>query len=139
VSRPADEALQVIAEIRQELPGRAVVVLDDRVDGLVYDLLQAGVGGYAAKTGSFEELRAVLRAVAAGRPALAVPAVTRLVRVIQERPSAPAGPAEPPHLDGLSRREDEVLRLLADGRSNRAISQDLGLAESTVLVSAASV
>jgi DNA-binding NarL/FixJ family response regulator len=97
----------------------------------VFEGLRAGARGYLLKAVSGEELADAIRTVAAGG-ALIDPSVTRKVvaefaRLGQTRRSGSAKLAEP-----LSGREEEVLRLLADGYSNREIAGRLFLAEGTV-------
>lgn len=83
--------------------------------------VEAGARGYVLKAGPPEELFRAVRAAAAGGMALAPEAAAGVVGHAVERP----GPV-------LSEREIEVVRLLAEGHSNRAIAGALFLAEATV-------
>jgi DNA-binding NarL/FixJ family response regulator len=75
-----------------------------------------------------EQLLAAIRTVAAG-DALLSPSVTR--RVIQQFTKLPSRTA-PPELDELTPREQDVLRLLAQGLSNAEIGAQLYIGETTV-------
>ncbi|MFF2123959.1 response regulator [Streptomyces olivochromogenes] len=103
------------------VPGVAVVMLTSyagRAD--VVRALEAGARGYVLKAGPPEELFQAVRTAAAGSMGLAAEIVGELV-----------GQVVDPEQD-LSHREIEVVRLLAEGRSNRAIAEALYLSEATV-------
>lgn len=112
----------------------AVIVITtfDR-DDYLFAALQAGASGFLLKNAGAEELVAAVRVVAAGE-ALLAPEVTR--RVIERFAAASAPPApEPQPLPAaalLTERETDVLRLLAQARSNAEIAQQLYIGEATV-------
>jgi DNA-binding NarL/FixJ family response regulator len=101
----------------------------------VYEALRAGASGFLLKDTPAEQLAEGVRVIAQG-DALLAPSVTR--RLLDEfaRPAAvtaePAAPAPPPGMDELTARELEVFRLLARGRSNAEIAQELVVSETTV-------
>ncbi|MFF5225541.1 response regulator [Dactylosporangium sp. NPDC000521] len=95
------------------------------LDEYVFGALRAGAAGFLLKDAEATDLLAAVRAVARGDGVMA-PAVTR--RVI----ATFAGPPVPPvDLSGLTDRERDVLRCLADGLSNAEIATRLGIAEAT--------
>lgn len=105
-------------------PGSRVVILTTyESDDAILRAIGAGASGYLLKAAPEAELLAGIRAVAAGEVALA-PSVSRVLvrRAAQPAPVAPV----------LSLRETEVLRLVGDGLSNRAIGERLHLGEATV-------
>ena len=102
---------------------RVVILTTYESDDAILSAIEAGASGYLLKAAPEAELIAGVRAVAAGEVALA-PGVAALL-VKRAAAPAPAGPA-------LSARELEVLRLVAQGLSNRAIGEKLFLGEATV-------
>ncbi|WEK12931.1 MAG: response regulator transcription factor [Candidatus Microbacterium phytovorans] len=109
-----------------------IVTTFDR-DDYLFQALAAGASGFLLKNAGPEELIAAVRVAAAG-DALLAPAVTR--RVIERfaagaTPPEPAAAPAPPPVD-LTEREAEVLRLLAQARSNAEIAQELYIGEATV-------
>jgi DNA-binding NarL/FixJ family response regulator len=115
------------------LPARVLVLTTFRHDEYVWGALRAGASGFLLKRASPERLVEAVHTVAAGETLLD-PAVTRdLVEHFVLRPEAPqATSAEERHrLAGLTQREIQVLRLVAEGLSNEEIADLLVIAEST--------
>ncbi|MEV4897597.1 response regulator transcription factor, partial [Nonomuraea sp. NPDC055795] len=95
-----------------------------------YAALRAGAGGFLLKDAPPADLISAVRVVAAGE-ALLAPSVTR--RLIAEFASRqPIDEREALRLNALTPRELDVLRLIADGRSNADIARALTIAEETV-------
>ena len=111
-------------------PARVIVLTTFDLDEHVQAALRAGASGFLLKDGPAEEMLTAVRVVAAGESLLS-PSVTR--RVIAELVSRPE-PSErrPPALGELTPREEEVLRLLARGRSNAEIADELVVSHETV-------
>jgi len=109
---------------------RVLVLTTFDLDEYVYDALQAGASGFLLKDAPPETLFEAVRVVAAG-DALLAPTVTR--RLIAEfarlRPPQRTHPEE---LDALTRRELEILSLIAAGLSNNEIARRLVLSNDTV-------
>jgi DNA-binding NarL/FixJ family response regulator len=109
---------------------RVLVLTTFDLDEYVYDALRAGAGGFMLKDEPPDHLVAGIRTVAAG-DALLAPAVTR--RLIEEFIRRPAvHPFDGSRLAELTPREREILELLARGRSNDEIAQQLYLSRATV-------
>jgi DNA-binding NarL/FixJ family response regulator len=117
---------------------RRILAADDRarililttfdLDEYVYEGLRAGASGFVLKDDPPEQLLAAIRTVAAG-DALLSPAVTK--RVIKQFTRIPR-PAPPKEFDELTGREQEILRLIANGLSNAEIGLRLYISETTV-------
>jgi DNA-binding NarL/FixJ family response regulator len=123
----------ILMDVR--MPGtdgpRVIILTTFDLDEYVYDALCAGASGFLLKDVTAERLFDAVRVVAAGE-ALLAPAVTR--RLIGEfarlRPAT--APAPTAAVAGLTPRETEVLRLLAEGLSNPEIAGRLVITEETV-------
>ncbi|MBJ6644714.1 response regulator [Streptomyces griseoincarnatus] len=99
------------------------------MDEYVYPALQAGASGFMLKDASPDDLVAGIRVIATGEGVLA-PSVTRRVIANFSHRDAAARPA--PRLVGLTRREQEVLALVAKGLSNAEIADHLVISLPTV-------
>ena len=109
--------------IRRELPDIEVVALTSVLeDASIADAVRAGAIGYLLKDTEAQELRRVIKAAAAGQVQLSPQVTARLLREM-------VMPAKSPT---LTEREINVLRLLAQGKSNKDIAQALSISEQTV-------
>lgn len=118
------EGPEVIAALRQQQPGVRVVALssfDDRA--LVERALQAGAVSYILKNVSALDLIQTVRRAHQGKTTLAPEAAQALVEQLQH--------PEPAQLE-LTKREWAVLRLMAHGRSNGEIGEQLHISAATV-------
>ena len=121
---PVMDGITAIAAIRREVPDTEVVALTSVLeDNAVIDAMRAGAIGYLLKDTDAHELRRAIKAAAAGQVQLSPQAASRLLREVR----TPEKAEEP-----LTSRETEVLRLLAQGKSNKEISGALTIAEQTV-------
>lgn len=108
---------------------RVIMLTTFDLDEYVYDALRAGASGFLLKDGTAERLFDAVRVVAVGE-ALLAPAVTRRLIgefVTQRRANEPCLT-----LQSLTRRETEVLQLIAEGLSNAEIANRLVITEETV-------
>ncbi|WP_406722535.1 response regulator transcription factor [Streptomyces althioticus] len=99
------------------------------MDEYVYPALQAGASGFMLKDASPDDLVTGIRVIATGEGVLA-PSVTRRVIANFSHQDTAARPA--PRLVGLTRREQEVLVLIAKGLSNAEIADHLVISLPTV-------
>jgi len=134
---PVMDGTAATRAIREQAPAVRVLVLTTYADDAsLLPALQAGALGYLTKDASAEDIEAAIRAVHEGRTHLDPAVQQRLVELATVGAGADAGsgagapPAE--GLDDLTPREVEVLRLIAAGRNNAEIADDLVLSAATV-------
>ena len=121
---PVMDGIAATAAIRRGTPDAEVVALTSVLEDLsVIDAMRAGAIGYLLKDTDSDELRRTIKAAAAGEVRLSPQVAIRLLREVR----SPEKLAEE-----LTERETEVLRLLAQGLSNKDISRTLNIAEQTV-------
>jgi DNA-binding NarL/FixJ family response regulator len=129
LNMPRCDGVEATRQIRAGHPQIQVVVLttysdDDSIIGA----LQAGALGYLTKDATRAEIGRAVLAAAAGQAVLD-PAVQQ--RLLSAAARAPV--AQPDHdPDELTPRESDVLRLIAEGKSNREIARALYVSEATV-------
>jgi DNA-binding NarL/FixJ family response regulator len=136
VRMPVLDGVAATQRLRQRWPESKIIILttfDD--DTYVFEGLRAGALGYLLKDVSAQELAQAIRTVNAGG-ALIEPSIARKVLAEFTRQALPGSPEtgkEPAsEIDALSGRELEILRLVAQGLTNRQIAERLYLAEGTV-------
>ena len=127
VSMPGWDGLQATRALGETCPEVRVLALTRHADyGYLSEMLRAGAKGYVLKQSSSSDLLAALRAVAAGFNYLD-PAVTARVMDAYTGARLKGETAE-----SISEREEEVLRLIALGHSNKEVAARLSLSVKTV-------
>jgi DNA-binding NarL/FixJ family response regulator len=129
IRMPLCDGIEAIPRILQASPHTHVVLLTtfDMPD-LVIEGMRAGASGFLLKDASPEQLCASVRTVAQGQVLLHGQSAAMLLAGL-----APPPAPEPPAQDfGLTDREQEVLRLIAQGLSNTEIAQKLVVNETTI-------
>ena len=128
---PIPDGIRATEAVIASCPNTSVVVLTMYwEDEYASQLVRAGARGYLLKSARSEDvLRAVRLAASGGSgvdPSLAPVLLREYDRMRRHTPEGRGG------VEPLTRREVSLLRLLADGRGNRQIAAEMGLAESTV-------
>jgi DNA-binding NarL/FixJ family response regulator len=128
ISMPKLSGLEALRRMRNEAPEIQVVMLTvSEQDGDLLAAVQAGAKGYIHKSLSAQEFLDLIGGLERGEAALSRKTAARLMAGLGTKPAR-----EENILPDLTRREIELLRLVADGLSNKAIAQTLSVSENTV-------
>jgi len=129
ISMPGVNGLEATKKLKELCPDVRVLALTRHSDdGFLNQMLAAGASGYALKLRSGEDLMRAVRTVAAGETYIDPAIAGRLISTAG-RATKKTGPA--PRAD-LSEREEEVLRMIAWGHSNKEIASRLNLSVKTI-------
>jgi DNA-binding NarL/FixJ family response regulator len=135
VRMPVLDGLAATERILDVPPGatapKVLILTTFDLDDYVFGALRAGASGFVLKDAPSAELVHAVRVVASGE-ALLAPSVTRKLIADYTRRGRPDNRRHSAALGSLTPRETDVLRLIADGRSNQEIAENLVLAEQTV-------
>jgi DNA-binding NarL/FixJ family response regulator len=128
INMPEMDGVEAARRITAELRGTGVIILTMyRRDNYVFEAIKAGASGYLLKEVELEDLLAAIRAVARGE-AVIDPAIASRVLAEFRQPEFTKKPAE----SVLSERDEDILRLVAQGLSNQEIAERLFISEKTV-------
>jgi DNA-binding NarL/FixJ family response regulator len=128
VNMPGLGGLEAALVLRRECPDTRVLFLSQHEDReYVARALQAGAAGYVLKKAAGAELVSAIRAVHTGGLVLD-PAVARAAMEPERNEDAGAS-----DYDRLTDREKQVLRLVAEGRANKEVAEELGISVKTAM------
>jgi DNA-binding NarL/FixJ family response regulator len=127
LTMPGSNGVEAITRVRRQAPATRVLVLSmHAAPEYVRPALRAGAHGYVVKGSGLDDLVSAVRAIAAGQRFLDAKAG----QVVLTDDLSPG--ALPDDLDRITPREREVLQLVAEGHTNREISERLGISPKTV-------
>jgi NarL family two-component system response regulator LiaR len=124
---PKMDGIQATQEITTNLPGVCVLVLTSfAADEQVFPAIKAGALGYLLKDSGPQELVQAIRQVSRGEPCLDASVARKVLEELSHPAQKPLTP------DPLTPRELDILRLIAQGHSNKEIAGKLVISEETV-------
>jgi two-component system response regulator NreC len=129
IAMPGTNGLEATRQIKARFPDMHVLVLTmHRSDEYFFEMLKAGASGYVLKGAETNELIGAIRAVARGEVFLYPTMAKQLLQDYLSRLKEPESSGQP----ALTPREKEILRLMAEGYSNKEIAERLVVSPSTV-------
>jgi DNA-binding NarL/FixJ family response regulator len=130
IAMPGLGGLEATIEIRRRVPRARIIVLSQYGDPeYVRRFLKAGVSGYILKKAAGADLVSGIRAVVRGGLVLD----PEIARDALQETGAPAGADAPDAYETLTDREKQVLKLVAEGRSNKEVAELLGISVKTAM------
>ncbi|GGH92756.1 two-component system response regulator NarL [Pseudomonas fluvialis] len=131
LNMPGMDGLETLQRLREaKVDARIILFTVSDDQSHVLEALRQGADGYLLKDMDPEQLVEQVRAAANGKLALTPELTLILAQAIRERPSNASQNANA----SLTKREKDVLRLIAKGLSNKMIARKLGITEGTVKV-----
>jgi len=130
---PGTSGLGLLRELAPRLPSTKIVMLtisDDRRD--LMDAVRSGAAGYLTKDLSPDALQRAVRGIRSGDLAMSRAMAAEVIQHLATATNRPSGTDASGGLPAVSPREKEVLTLLADGLTDREISDRLGISPRTV-------
>ena len=129
ISMPKGGGIGALGQIMQmETPPLVAMLTASEDEGDLMQALKLGALGYVLKGVGATELVELVRELAAGRSYVSPGLAGRLLLAMRGKGAA----AEPNPLADLSRREEDILKLVAQGRSNKEVGRELNIQEKTV-------
>ena len=126
VRLPEISGIELCYHIQHETPETQVLILTSYLDGnLVRECIHAGAQGYVLKDTASTDLRRSIRSIAAGESPMDPRAARIMIHWLRDGPDANTP-------DHFTLREIEILRLIAEGLTNREIAERLCLSENTI-------
>ena len=130
ITMPGMNGLEATRQIKALKPGVKVLILTmHEGNQYISEFLRSGASGYVLKDTAAQELVGAIRAVNQG-DAFLYPSIARML--LEEYLQKVQSGEERGSYDGLTDREREVLRMVAEGKTNKEIADDLSLSVRTV-------
>jgi DNA-binding NarL/FixJ family response regulator len=137
IKMPNINGIQATRQIVAARPQTQIIILTTYdTDDWVFDGIRAGAIGYLLKDTPSQDLAAAVRGAMRGEsqidPAVARKVLREFQHLTRDRAPKPKQTFDEPELEHLTDREEDVLKLLASGLSNKDIASQLSLSEGTV-------
>ena len=135
IHMPRLDGIAATLRIVKDCPDAQVIILTSfDTDDLIFDAICAGAQAYLLKDVDEAEIRATIRSVSRGHSRLTPNVARKLLdefRRVRRPPRPIDGESDLP-IEALTERESEILQLIVEGKGNKEIAGDIGLAQGTV-------
>lgn len=129
ITMPVMDGVTATRRIRDLLPDTGILILTVHADDYnVFRGIRAGARGYLLKDCTPEDLARAIRSVSAGDTILSPDIARKMLSIFEDLGDGGGSEAAPP----LTGRELQVIKALAQGKSNKQIARTLGISEKTV-------
>ncbi len=129
IHMPGTDGVEATRQLLKTRPEQAVIILTMfREDEHIYHAINVGARGYVLKDADSVDVTRAIRSVAAGGSVLDATMTAKVFQQFKQMSQL----AEKHNPEGLTERELEILALIANGASNRAIGEKLFLSEKTI-------
>jgi DNA-binding NarL/FixJ family response regulator len=135
IQMPRLNGIAATVRIVKDCPEAQVIMLTSfDTDVLIFDAICAGAQAYLLKDADEAEIRATIRAVSRGHSRLTPHVARKLLDEFRRvrRPPRPLDDDPDLSVEALTERENEILHLIVEGKGNKEIAGDIGLAQGTV-------
>jgi NarL family two-component system response regulator LiaR len=140
ITLPGMSGVELVRELGVRLPATKIVMLTaSSADRDLIDAIRFGAVGYLTKDMAPEELARAIRSADSGDLAMSTRMAARVIRQLADGARRGVAPSDDPGLEELTEREREVLRLLAEGLTDREIAGALTISVRTVETHVSSV
>jgi len=130
LTMPGMNGIEAVTEIKRRYPEVRILVMTlHKTEDFIHASLKAGADGYILKDATHEELRVAIRSVLQGKTYLSMDVSGKVVSGYLGGGKTASGSSV---FDTLTHREREILKLVAEGKSNKAIAEFLSLSVKTV-------
>ncbi|KAF3996044.1 response regulator [Glaciimonas immobilis] len=130
LSMPGINGIEATAQIKRRMPNIRILALTGyKTDEYVREALRAGADGYALKDSSYEEFISAMDAVITGKKFICPDLSVQMIDIILRGDAEPAANAP---WSTLTSRERSIIKLIAEGRTNRLAAEFLNISSKTV-------
>jgi DNA-binding NarL/FixJ family response regulator len=134
VSMPGMDGVEATRQIRQRIPDASIVMLTMHADHVVLvRAIRAGASGYLVKDCTTDEIVNTIRQAASGDTTVSAGVAAAMLAQVKGLTAVSPAPAAPPTEEPIiSKREEEVLQLIAEGASTTEVAARLYISVKTV-------
>lgn len=133
IKMPVMDGVESTKKIKEKYPNIKIIVLTTfKDDEYIYEALKNGASGYLLKDASPEEIAEAIRTVNDGGALIQSEVAARVIDKFSQMANNEEKNEHNPKLGLLTDREREICKLLAEGKNNKEISEELYLSEGTI-------